>query len=358
MENYNRYLFIYFLFAIIFFLTSLLSQKAVLLAQESTEDFTSLSLEELAKVDAFPKNSLTTHTHLADEWMIGYEFTFIDNNGSRNDTNRISDSQVLEDFPVTPTKMTKEIHMIELMYAPKDYLVFIAMLPFIKLEMDHVTRQGVNFTTKSEGIGDIKVKGLYTIFGDVRRDRHRILIDMGLSFPTGNIDERDDTPAGPNQKLPYPMQLGSGTFDLLPGLIYLGQTEKFQWGAELNGVIRLGENSNDYSLGNRGELSLWGGWKLTNWLSPFVELDGQLWGNIDGADPDLDPNVVPTADPDRRAGSRIDLLGGINIYISKTVLKGMSFGIEAGFPVYQDIDGPQLETDWLLNAVWSWTWIF
>ena len=61
----------------------------------------------------------------------------------------ISDSQVLEDFPVTPTKMTKEIHMIELMYAPKDYLVFIAMLPYIKLEMDHVTRQGDNFTTKS-----------------------------------------------------------------------------------------------------------------------------------------------------------------------------------------------------------------
>jgi len=52
------------------------------------------------------------------------------------------------------------------------------------------------------------------------------------------------------------------------------------------------------------------------------------------------------------------LLGGINIYISKTVLKGMSFGIEAGFPVYQDLDGPQLETDWLLKAVWSWTWIF
>ena len=57
---------------------------------------------------------MTTHTHLADEWMIGYEFTFIDNNGSRNDTNRISDSQVLEDFPVTPITMTKEKHIFTL----------------------------------------------------------------------------------------------------------------------------------------------------------------------------------------------------------------------------------------------------
>jgi len=33
-------------------------------------------------------------------------------------------------------------------------------------------------------------------------------------------------------RLEYPMQLGSGTFALRPGLTYLGQTERWAWVAE------------------------------------------------------------------------------------------------------------------------------
>ena len=77
-------------------------------------------------------------------------------------------------------------------------------------------------------------------------DRHRVLVGAGISFPTGSIDKKDDTPAAPDQQLPYPMQLGSGTFDLLPGLTYLGQAGKLGWGAEAMATLRLGENSNDY----------------------------------------------------------------------------------------------------------------
>ena len=61
------------------------------------------------------------------------------------------------------------------------------------------------FTTKAERLGDISVRALYSLLGDVRKDRHRLLFNAGLSFPTGGIDEKDDTPAGPDKKLPYPM---------------------------------------------------------------------------------------------------------------------------------------------------------
>lgn len=326
--------------------------------QEINGDSTLLTLEELSNLDAFPKNSLTAHTHIADEWMVGYEYMLMYMNGNRDGTRSVSNQEVLEDFPITPTKMTKQAHMLLLMYAPTDYLTFMGMFPYKSLSMDHVNRNGLKFKTKSDGIGDIQLNSLYTFFGNVRRDTHRFILDLGISFPTGSINQRDDTPAGPNQKLPYPMQLGSGTFDLIPGIIYIGQTNKFQWGSRINGVIRLGENSNDYRLGNQLHLTSWGNYKINDWISPFVKLDAQFWGNIHGADPELDPDLVPTADPDRSGGKRIDGFIGINFYIPRGFLEGQSIGIEAGIPIFQSLDGPQLETDFQLSIALTWTWIF
>ncbi len=53
--------------------------------------------------------------------------------------------------------------------------------------------------------------------GDVRqRQQREANLGLTLYFPTGSIDERGATPMGPNMQLPYPMQLGSGTYDLEP----------------------------------------------------------------------------------------------------------------------------------------------
>ena len=150
------------------------------------------------------------------------------------------------------------------------------------------------------------------------------------------------------------MQLGSGTIDLLPGVTYLGQSERLAWGVDFDTTIRLGRNSNHYSLGNRFHAAAWGNWKWTDWLAPFIRVDGESWGDVDGADPDLNPAMVPTADPTRRGGDRIDLHFGINFYVPEGVLKGQRLGIQVGKPVYQSLHGPQLETDWLFAVGWQW----
>jgi hypothetical protein len=178
--------------------------------------------------------------------------------------------------------------------------------------------------------------------------------EFGTSFPTGSIDEKDHTPMG-FVRLPYPMQLGSGTFDLLPAATYLGQTDNWAWGARVDGVVRTGRNDNDYRLGHRFGTSAWVARKLLPFLSGSVRLDGQLWGNISGADPQLNPRVVPTADPDLRAGRRIDILFGLNLFALEGRLAGNRIGIEGGVPIYQWLDGPQLETDYRLSVAWDWT---
>ena len=78
------------------------------------------------------------------------------------------------------------------------------------------------------------------------------------------------------------------------------------------------------------------------------------WGNIDGQDETLvvAPSVVPTADPNRRGGSRIDLAVGLNV---KTPLQGHRLALEAALPVYQNLDGPQLGAEWFLTAGWQFS---
>ncbi|AFY52946.1 hypothetical protein Riv7116_0342 [Rivularia sp. PCC 7116] len=293
-----------------------------------------------------PIGVMGDHAHKKGEFMASYRYMFMNMDGNRDGTNRISDSEVLQDFMVTPVDMTMEMHMFGAMYGVSDNLTVMAMVPFVSKEMEHLTRMGTRFTTNSEGIGDIKTTALYTIFD---KDKQRIHLNIGASFPTGSINERDDTPAGDDQILPYPMQIGSGTFDLLPGITYLGQSGKGSWGAQALTTLRLGKNDNGYRLGNKYQLSGWIARNWTDWLSTSLRLTGKTWGDIDGADDRLNPMMIPTADPDLRNGTQINLGFGVNLYAPEGNLKGSRLAMEFELPILRDLDGPQLETDWQLT---------
>lgn len=292
-----------------------------------------------------PIGVMADHTHEEREWMFSYRYMFMDMDGNRDGTDQLSDADVLENFPVTPQRMTMKMHMVGFMFAPTDDFTLMAMLPYIYKEMDHINRMGVTFRTNTQGPGDLKLSGLYNV---MRQNRQSLHLNAGVSFPTGSINERDDTPAGSNVRLPYPMQLGSGTIDLLPGITYLGQADSWSWGAQAMGVLRLGENDEDYRLGNQLNLTSWFAGKWTDWLSTSVRLNGKTWGNIRGNDPLLNPAMVPTADPDRRSGTRLDLGLGLNLYAPS--LQGGRLAVEFELPIYQSLEGPQLETDWQLTV--------
>ena len=297
-----------------------------------------------------PIGVMGDHTHDAGEVMFSYRFMRMDMAGNRDGTTDLTSAQVLEQFPVTPTEMTTDMHMLGAMYAPTDDLTVSVMAPYIFKSMEHVTRMGTNFTTQSSGFGDIRLMSLYKILD---QDRQRIHLNAGISFPTGSTNQRDDTPAGSDQVLPYPMQLGSGTFDLWPGGTYLGQSDNWSWGGQALGTIRLGTNGNSYRLGNRLNVSGWGARRWNNWFSTSVRLNGNTWGNISGADPRLNAAIIPTADPTLRGGTRLDVGFGLNFLVNKGALAGHRLAIEFALPVYQSLDGPQLETDWLLTLGWQ-----
>ena len=137
------------------------------------------------------------------------------------------------------------------------------------------------------------------------------------------------------------MQLGSGTFSFVPGLVYLGSSGQWAWEVESLATVRLGSNDGGYTLGNRLATTFWAARQVHSNVSVSGRVTMGGWSDIDGADSDLNPMMVPTADPLLRAGQRLDIAMGINAYFpSGGPNKGARFGLEAGLPVRQWLDGP------------------
>ena len=223
-----------------------------------------------SRVDSHaPLGVMGDHPHEAGEWMLSFRAMRMVMDGNRTDTARVPADGVLADYPVTPLRMPMDMYMVGAMYAPTDRLTLVGMVPVLDISMDHRTRTGVEFTTESGGIGDVQMSALVGVAAGARQRAH---LHLGVSAPTGSIDERGETPAATNVRLPYPMQVGSGTWNVLPGLTYLGQTDAWSWGAQAIGTVRLGENEYNYALGHRVSTTAWFSRRLSESASASLRL--------------------------------------------------------------------------------------
>lgn len=307
-----------------------------------------------------PIGLMGAHTHDKGEWMTSYRYSRMNMSGNLNGESDIPASEVLSDFMVAPLSMDMEMHMFGLMYGATDDLTLMVMLPYMEKSMQHVNRMGVHFETNTKGLGDIKLSGTYTLFeSELDPNTHQrpytLLANAGISTPTGSITERGDTPAGNNSKLPYPMQLGSGTVDPVIGVTFLANYGDWGWGAQTNTILRFGENSEGYRLGNEYSATSWLSYQPHEAVTTSIRLEGKTVGDIHGRDTELNANMVPTARADLRGGEIISGYAGVIYAGDKGVLSGQEFSIEFGMPVYQRLDGPQLETDYRLTAGWRFS---
>ncbi|MEO0509707.1 MAG: transporter [Verrucomicrobiota bacterium] len=317
------------------------------------------------------------HTHAKGGFMLSYRFMSMEMDGMRNGTDRVSSTEVFAadgGYTVTPTEMSMDMHMFGLMYAPSDKLTLMLMANYLESEMDHLINPaapamlfnvvgGNTFTTESSGWGDTRLTALYRFYLEGNRKAH---VGIGLSLPTGSIDEKDRTPRpgmpptfNVNQ-LPAAMQLGSGTYDLLPSFTFVQQFEKWSWGAQANGIIRLeSENDNGYRLGHVFESIAWTGYNLTDWLGLNGGFSYQYKGELRGTQDDVGTNgpmglnSVTTAFNENYGGERIDAILGLNLLAPSGALEGHRIAADLRLPLWQDLNGYQLETDWILTLGWQ-----
>ncbi len=318
-----------------------------------------------------PIGVMGDHLHKKGEFMMSYRFMTMGMKGNQQGTDNISTDTIATTIPnrffgtpgqpqtvrVVPTEMTMDMHMLGVMYAPTDQITLMGMVNYVEKDMEHVTFQGGvgstelgRFRTKVRGLSDTRLAALIKL-GDSHR--HRWHATLGVSLPTGSNDETDDvlTPMNtrPTLRLPYPMQLGSGTYDVIAGVTYAGNAERWGWGGQWQSDIRLSENDEDYTLGDIQRL---GGW-VSYLVAPTLSISGRVAyfrrGNIDGMDVRI-AAPVQTADPDRQKIRRVDVGVGAN-----WVLPGARhrLALEVVAPVRQELDGPQLETDWHVTLGWQ-----
>lgn len=314
-----------------------------------------------------PVSIMGGHMHGAGEWMLSYRYQRMAMGATRDGTDNLSRADILAlpnpngsmpaNLRVVPTDMTMDMHMIGGMYGVTDWLTLMAMGMYMHNEMDHESYQAMSgaflgtFTTESSGWGDSSAAALIRLY---HNDTHHIHLNLGISAPTGSIDEEDDvlTPLDTRMtmRLPYAMQLGSGTWDARPGLTYTGQQAGWGWGVQYAAIIRLeDENDEGYALGDKHALHSWIGRRFHPGFEGTLRLSAETLGDIDGRDPQITA-PVQTADPGNYGGERLEL--GVGLSYEPDNLG--RFGFEVSAPLYQDLNGPQMEQDIAITTGWRY----
>jgi hypothetical protein len=241
----------------------------------------------------------------------------------------------------------------------------MAMGSYVEKSMDHTTFNmsgggKSRFNTKSEGIGDTKIGGMFKLFEtNLLNINHHAHINFNINIPTGSLSERSDvnTPMGTggqdNLRMPYPMQIGTGTFDALPGITYTGNYKKLAWGGQYMAEIRMERNQAGYSHGDKHQLTAWGSYEWARYFSTSARVIYKTQERIKGQDPAISA-MVQTADPRNHGGRQLGVAFGVNLAGQKGILKGHRLSTEIIIPLYRDLHGPQLETDWRIVAGWQY----
>lgn len=302
-----------------------------------------------------PISVMGEHTHNAGEWMLSYRFMSMHMEDLYDGDSKIRSGS--SEFMVEPVEMDMEMHMFGLMYAPSNNLTLMAMTNYIENSMMmRNTMTQPKSPMKSSGWGDSSIGGLYKFYDENKSRAH---FGLSLSLPTGSTSEIFKDGMGMTRHQPFPMQLGTGTFDLSPSLTYLNQpSDNWSWGAQVNGRVHLGENNQGYSFGDNIGATSWVARNITDWSSLSLRLGAESWKSISGnTDNSVNTAMKPTmsapADPLNHGGTRIDAGLGLNLWHPNS---GFRVAAEFAVPLYQNLNGPQLGQDWTLTIGTQYAW--
>jgi len=267
-----------------------------------------------------------------------------------------------------PSEMNMNMVMLDLMYAPTDWLTLMLMPQFVDMNMSTRELNGAPSATSDQqalinhhtlhahttgGIGDT---GIYAMFKLFDKPGHHLQGTLGISAPTGDVDVKfRDTHRIDAGFQHYGMQLGSGTWDFKPSITYTGKLDKYSWGAQINGTVRLADNNESgFAFGDIFQSTAWGSYNLLDWLSASVRgvytLQGTVRGEYNGTFNPLGPQDYPS----NHGGRYWDVGFGLNAFVPTGDLQGNNLSFEWLQPVSDDVNGYQLPRTGALAATWSY----
>lgn len=333
--------------------------KTVLLSSQTDSD--SMLVCNCAVEDLNPGGIMLGHEHPKGVWKISYRYMNMMMDGVLSGTKKVDDNFVFNKYIMSPQNMRMDMHMVMAMYGITDRLSLMVMFNYNSISMKmnmlpgstHVHGSGTSasnsheMSSQTSGLGDTK---LYAVYSLLNSTVHYLLLSGGLNLPSGNIQMKGDShdPMYPSQRLPYMMQMGSGTADFMPGITYLFKEEKVSFSTQVTSVLRPFYNLLNYGLGNEYALNIWGAYKWVPWVSSSIRIEGTSQGAIVGSDKSLFSGMEPSASALNYGGENVSAYLGLNFYF----LKKNKLSIEYGMPLYQNVNGVQMKQASTIYAGW------
>lgn len=300
------------------------------------------------------------------ELMVGYRYMYANQTGDIwHDSHAVNEASLLHiacgsnECASRPNEMSMNMHMLDLMYAPTDWLNLMLMPQIMDMNMSLSEVPGSTVENEhgsghsSGGLGDTIMAGIIKVYDE---PDHHVHLGLGVSAPTGDTEVTiDGLDSSTSELQDYGMQLGSGTWDFRPSLTYTGQFEEWSWGAQLSGIKRMqNENRVGYALGDAFQSTAWSSYKVLNWLSTSLRGIYSEQGAIKGQF-NRPHSVSSTVDYPSNYGGRFwDLGFGLNVTIPDGPLTGHNISLEWVQPIADDFKGYQLEREGSLNVTWTY----
>lgn len=292
----------------------------------------------------------------AGEFMLGYRTMYMRRSGNiESGSDEPSDGAIVDGAcggvpcSAAPDSMAHQMHMLDLMYAPTPWLSLMLMPSYVDSDMQLRSLDGGapdvhgnHDQHATGGFGDTRFGPIANIF---HRPHHHANLALLVSAPSGDTSVRfrrsHQTERG---FVHYDMQLGSGTWDFLPSLTYLGERGRFDFGAQASGIVRMeGEGRTGYALGDELQLTTWAGLDVSDWLAATLRVLYTEQGRIHGRYDKLASQGNPADYPDNAGGRLFDLGIGLSVTVPRGSFAGMQLSLEWIQPLAEDWNGYQLE---------------
>lgn len=311
-----------------------------------------------------PAGVMLDHMHKAGEWMVGYRHMYAVSRGDtlEGDTSISDKALVAQGYDSRVNRMSMNMGMLDIMYAPTDWLTLMVMPQFVDMTMSMTTLPGASHggghgghsghshsahEHGTFGYGDTAMHALIKLWS---HEQHHFHAGLGLNAPTGSVSE-----TGPSGVIThYGMQLGSGTWDFLPSITYTSGAGAWGWGAQFSAIKRLeSENATGFRFGDQYQGTGWGSYRLTEWLSTSLRLQYTTQEPIKGHY-NRPHNHGSPPDFQRNYGGHLFEAGlGFNSVVTDGPLKGHRLAIEWLQPVYENVNGVQQGRTGALYLNWS-----
>lgn len=252
---------------------------------------------------------------------------------------------VLDYYSGAPLDRTEMSHRVSLEYGFLEWVTLAVSAAWLQ-NSRNLANEDVLVSNDASGISDITAAALVKIFDEDGITAH---LNGAIEIPTGSIEKVGADLGGTTRLLPYDMQMGSGSFTLVPGLTAAIQNEHATLGGQALAKIRLFDNGRDYRMGNEFHGNVWMGFNVGDNLSVNTGARVRTWGAISGEDSGMDPSLEPGQDALLSSGTAVAIPAGFSLKFPGGTLAGTEVLFEFVFPAYQSYDAFRQQGDWGIN---------